>query len=222
MCIRRTCFTGFIIASVGLASLAHAGSITHTQNWSFPLSPNSAVLSFPQFDDLEGVRELTQVTIGLDALVQAWVTGENNSTIPGQLTLNLNGNVSSTAPGGLSVALTLNQTAGPVSVSATDGVVGSGPDFHDFGTVGQSGLGTDALISPGDDLSGFIGTGTFDVNVNGSAAFVLSGVTSSRLKVRNLGAQGTAWVTYEYVPEPGMCLLTLLGLGGLSLRRRRA
>jgi hypothetical protein len=105
----------------------------------------------------------------------------------------------------------------PVSLSPTNNVPGSGPDFYNFGQFG--GMNTATVIKTS-GLSPFVGTGTVPVLVNGSAGFSISGTTDSTLQTSDFHGKGDVMVTYAYtVPEP-VTVGTLL-LGAVPMLRRR-
>jgi len=207
------------------ASSALAGIIPQTEVFDFPLSPGSTTLYFDQFDDLGGTRTLLSVTLELSATEAADITGENDSVLDCGLTASLSGFLTGSGLG-LSTMAVLSLSEGPVPVEATDGVTGSGPDFHDFGSLSAPGSDSDVLTS---GLGSFIGTGigVLGIEIAGEGGFVISGIGDTTMVISDFHAYGEATLTYEYetetIPEPAT--MTLLAIGGLGLvmrRRRRA
>lgn len=206
-------------AVLGVAGAASATTIeTQTLNFGFPLSPGNETLTFNQFDDLGGSRTLTRVELILDATVTGDATAENDSSLPApNFTLDLTGLIDATFSTLSATAGINNQFAQALDASDNGGVAnGSGPDFHDFGNVGGSDADDDNEFS---SFASYIGTGTIDADVNGSAGFSFSGTTDATLGIDNLGATGTVTINYYWVPAPGAA--ALLGLGGLAAARRR-
>ena len=188
-------------------------------------NPGGQTLNFAQFDDNGGMYLLTKVTLDLTATQGANITGENDTEAEGSISANLIGQVSATG-GGLSAFALLSTSDGPYAVGATDGTPGSGPDFYDFGFISDSGTDSDILTNPPTNLSPFIGLGTIGIDIAGSGAFSISGVSNSTNVVTLFGNDGSATITYEYsvVPEPatiGMLVTGALGMFGVILRRRK-
>jgi hypothetical protein len=224
--IRSSLMLTFSLASaliLSSASAVQATPVSYQQNYSFPLSPGNQILNLPQWDPASFPGQtLISVELYIDSLVQADVTGENDSAIGGNMSANLVGIVSASGLG-LSPSASIIAASGPFAVAPTDGNPGSGPDFINFGTVSGSDTDTDGPIFAG--LGPFIGAGTFAVTVSGNGGFSLSGVSDSTLEVSNFGTSGEVIVTYNYVPEPGSIVLASLGAVGLALaawkKRRR-
>ena len=220
-----------LAASLALGCLlcgsASAGIVVETVSFAFPLSPGSQPLSIPKFDTLGGTRTLTQVDLQILGSISAQVTAENDSAIPGNMGVDLIGLLKASIPGPLSTTAGILQSAGPVSVTGTDGVSGSGPDFIDFGLV--SGAGSNSTFTNA-GLAAYIGPGFLAGTASGNGGFSVSGVTSSTIKLSGFQALGDVSVTYTYtdnqgvVPEPASVVIwSVLGLSvvGASWVRRR-
>jgi len=208
------------MALVLQANTADGATVTDTDTFSFPLSPNSATVTLDLFNPALGT--LQAVELAISGSVGADITGENDSSISGNMSVNLTAILGVTSSG-LSASAGITQSAGPVAVSATDGNPGSGPDFHDFGTVSGSGSDDGLTLS----VAPYIGPGTFNANVDGNGGFNISGVTDSTLTISNFVGSGTVTVTYTYdatvIPEPNSFALCGIVVGGMAgmLRRRR-
>lgn len=201
----------------GMATTAVAGVDVQTKNWAFPLSPNSALLSFDKFDDNGGLKVLTKVEMSFNATMGAMVTAENDSTLPApDFAVNLSGfvTVSYSSLSGF-VGLVQGAAAG---VGATDGNPGSGPDFHDFGYLSDSDSGFDDTTS---GLGSYYGPGTITATVFGSGGFSVSGTTDSTLKLTDFAANGDVTIKYYWDPIPAPASLALAGLGIMAAGRRR-
>lgn len=201
----------------GIAATSVAGVDTQTQNWAFPLSPNSQVLVFDKFDDGAGTKVLTKVEMLFNATMGANVTAENDSTLPApDFAVNLSGfvTVSFSSLNGF-VGLVQSANAG---VAATDGIADSGPDFHDFGMLSDSDAGSDSTTS---GLGGYYGPGTINATVFGSGGFSVSGTTDSTLHLTDFAGNGDVTIKYYWDPIPAPGAFGLAGLGMLAAARRR-
>ncbi|MDX9911873.1 MAG: PEP-CTERM sorting domain-containing protein [Phycisphaerales bacterium] len=211
-----------LIGAAFIAAPAFADITSETQNFAFPLSPGDTTLQFARFDDMGGTRELCKVTISFEGLIGAQITAENESTLPApNFAINLTGFLTIEAgnPAILSDFAAINQVASQ-ALAPSDGVDGSGPDFHDFGFISDSIDGMDMTTDPA-DFAQFLGAGTVPVEIFATAGFSASGTTDSRLVVSDLGASGRATITYEYKVVPAPASVALMGLGGLVATRRR-
>jgi len=215
----KKCGITGVAALMLMAGAAHADNdfnYTVSQNWAFPLSPGNTLVSLPRFDDMGGDWVLKEVCIEWSATVGAAATAENDSTIPAPgFQLNLAGFVTVVGPevnGFAGINEVRSQALAP-----SDGVAGSGPDFHDFGLVTSS---NGALVVT-NNLAQFIGPGAVAYVINGSAGFSFSGTTDATLGITDLGASGFVSITYKYgiIPAPGVA--AVFGFAGLAAIRRR-
>jgi hypothetical protein len=210
----------FAVLAVMLVAAAPAmgAPLTQTLPFQFPISPGSQTLAFDQFD-MPGCT-LLSVTLELDAWEGGNITAENDSTIAGSITVSMSGWATGTGPNLLATAL-LSQSAGPAGVAATDGVPGSGPDFHDFGYVSDSGSGTNSQST---NLAPYIGTGTVDIDIDAQGGWAFEGVTDATLQISDFEAWGDATIIYEYtcIPEPATIAMMVFGaLGMFGVIRRK-
>jgi len=205
-------FAVLAVLAVLFTSAVPALALSSFQTLPFSFDvPGNQTLSFNQFDSSLGT--LTKVTLDIIAYESVNMTAENDSAVAGNISITLSGNVTGSG-GGLSVLALISNTEGPVAVGATDSVPQSGPDFYDFGTV--QGSDTDSDFIPPGSLVPFIGLGTINIDVAGTAAWSFSGVTAATLRVSDQQAWGDATITYEYtnVPEPGT--IAMMVMGGFS------
>ncbi len=205
-----------VLAAVGTVN---AAVVTQTQPFAFPLSPGNQSLVFNQFNPALGT--LTKVELLFDGAISADATAENDSVLPAPafgLSLSGNMSVSFVTLSGVGIVNTVFSQA----LDATDnaGVAnGSGPDFHDFGNIGDVVSGDDDTMA---GLGAYVGLGTLNANVNGSAGFSFTGTTDATLGIDNLGTAGEVTINYYYDPIPTPGALALFGAAGLgALRRRR-
>jgi hypothetical protein len=205
-------------ALLGFSTAAIANPIEFSQPFSFPLSPGNTTVDLPQFDDQGGTRTLVSVELELSAMIGSNITAENDSVLDApSFPVGLTGLVNASTTG-LSTTVSLIENW-PFGLSPTDGVAGSGPDYHDFGYLSDNDVDSDSMTDPPDDLSAFVGPGTITVNIDGSAGWSFQGTTDATLVIDNLGASGTAKIIYTYVPEPASMMMLGLGLVGVIRRR---
>jgi hypothetical protein len=208
---------GFLAAGLILAPMASALQVSDTQPFNVAVPTSNQLVPVAQFDDMGGTRVLNSISLEINSTIGANTTGENDSLSGGSITMNLSGNATADLYT-LNTATIVNASAGPVAVSATDGVSGSGPDFYNFGNVSGNDTDSDTILS---GFGSFIGLGTIDVSVDANGGFNISGVSNSTLQVSNFNASGTVKVIYDYTQVPEPTALSLLSLGGLGLLRRR-
>jgi hypothetical protein len=159
---------------------------------------------------------LDSVQIELDATIGASVTAENDSPNPApNFGVDLTG-FATFSTNSLSTVAAIAQNAMSPGVDPTDGIAGSGPDFHNFGSVTGSNSANSATLSVGL----FDVAGTLNGTVSGQGGFSFSGTTDASLSIADFAAEGVARVIYNYtIPTPGAA--AILGLAGLAATRRR-
>lgn len=174
-----------------------------------------ATLTFAPFDDLNGARRLAAVTLSLDAALGAAATAENLSDQPNTLTLRLlDGRVLASAPGSLAADAVFSFAPVAAAVAPADGTPGSGPDYHDFGTVSAAAGTVTAMLTS--NLDGYLGPDPVPVILDAGGIFFVSG-TADHTYTTNVTATGSAAVryTYDVVPTPEPSGVLLLWLGAL-------
>lgn len=204
---------------LAIAGTATASTVTQTVNWDFPLSPGNTTVSYLGFQSIPGWQPgwvLDSVQIEIDATIGAAVTAENDSTNAApNFGVDLTG-FATFSTNALNAAAVIAQNAMSGGVGATDGIPGSGPDFHDFGTI----TGNDSASSLTFTVAAFDVAGSLNGTVSGQGGFSFSGTTDATLTIADFAAEGVARVIYNYtIPTPGAA--AILGLAGLAATRRR-
>jgi hypothetical protein len=163
----------------------------------------SQTVDLPQWDPaLFPGQKLTDVLLTNAATVSAHITHENNLATQGLLGVN----VSSQLKAAFLTMTTQNNYTLQTDIyfaSPSDGVPGSGPDFHDYGVISKSNTqaGTDF------DHDVFIGNAILPASVVGQHGTTVaqnapvSGANST-ITVTDYTASGTLSVTYTYSPVP--------------------
>jgi len=200
-----------VCCSGGLTSALYAGEIQSTEQqteyFQFPLSPGQAILVFGQFDTMGGTRTLLSVEIIADSTIEAMVTIENDSVLPApDAAVSFVGQQTLTIPGGDQILTQFpSSTFASPGLDPSDGVSGSGPDFFDFGPLQVMGMSTELLEAGTDDLSTFIGTGTFNASVFAVGAFSATNATDSSVMVSGFMGDGDVTVIYTFTTPIGAC-----------------
>ncbi len=218
--MKKICLIAIFVMTIVSAS-ALAAPVIQTENYSFPLSPNQDTLTFDQFN-MPGFT-LTEVRLEIYTSISANVTCENDSVLAADIQLGMNGSAEATG-GGLDVTASASYLSPVISLEATDGIGGSGPDYHDFGLVEAFKTKSDSLYLGFDDLTPFIGASTIDVTVDGLGGHAVTGTTDYNLEVSNFAANGYVEIQYIYtqIPEPATIMLvasSLVGIAGIARRK---
>ncbi|MEQ9616868.1 MAG: choice-of-anchor E domain-containing protein [Phycisphaerales bacterium] len=188
----------------------------------------SVTLTLDHFDTLGGTRELVGVSVFFDAIVDMTVGVENLGDVSVdsseysfsfELTNQSNWSIPF-APGVLGGG---SAPTPSVNLGPSDGVAGSGPDFHEY-MFGLKDLDIlnffDVLES---DWSAFIGSGQFTVDVTPLVSFpssppppFLNFDTVWHQQAIEIGIQ----YTYAEVPAPGAVFLAALAPAAMIRRKR--
>lgn len=232
--MKRT-FWGVVLAAsvmslvVPSAFGAESVSFSVSQGMPTPLSAGaSGNFNLPKFNP--GLGDLLKVTIEVTGNSYGGThTLDSESAFSGSAEVRIGSQVELTGPENFLLIQPVATNAGPVAADNESGPpdpINNDPDW-----IGTDSIMVQAadiahnevvmLVDPGDDLSGYIGPGnlafSFSSAVNSlSTASVAPAYTKTEAPTFDF----TVTVTYEYIPEPGMALLFLGGLGGLLMRRR--
>ena len=220
-----------VLVAVALAAGPAIGA-TITQVETFSGTPDlTRTLTFDEFDDLGGTLTLTsiQVSVSLSAIGgQLILDNDGESSASGSFDFGAKGDISSTDVSLLDAGLlpvTSEVQAGHNQAFSLDPNTGDGPS--DFDPTAPDGLqyngGTetdsDSGLISGTVFNQYIGTGTYDIDVDVTQWQDFGGVSGIEWAVTPVSASGEVTVIYNYIPEPAT--LGLLSLGALALLRRR-
>lgn len=189
--------TATMLATFALTTAVSAAATAGTESQTFPFSssasPYLAAVPVAGFDDFNGLRTLTGVTLEVTASFAADLTIENNSPLscPDAAGAML-GTATLVGPE-LVVAEVQDVALSALVLAPSDGVPGSGPDFHDFGTL----AGADAAASPADPAD-FTGDGPLEMYIHAEGEVLTSGVSPATIAVTNYGVEGVVKVTYVF------------------------
>lgn len=210
-----------------------AATLSETETFSF-VPTGSAILTFNKFDS--GLGTLTGIKVSFSLTKTGGsLAADNDSEESGTVSFShyVTGSLSSA-----DVAL-LNSSFQPVvatleATSSTTQVLEAttGDPTNAFNATG---LGDYYLFVPSDASAsgsgsvgaavwaGYIGIGTFNINVNLVQGLSATGVSAIQQALVNSSAHGSVTVEYTYdaVPEPGTALLVGAGSMLMLLRRRR-
>jgi hypothetical protein len=212
------------------ATLASAGTITQTETYSG--TPNfTQTLTFDEFDDLGGTLTLTsiQVLVDLDVLGGVLVL-DNDGVDPASGTYEFGGkaDISSTDVSLLDAAFQPVTAEVEALTSGAFNLTGNvGDGANDFDPSAPDGVQVNGTTQSDSDsgfiaaalFSQYIGTSTFDVDLDATQWSDFGGVSGIEWAVTPVTADGEVTVIYNYVPEPAT--MGLLSLSGMALLRRR-
>ncbi|MCG8406598.1 MAG: choice-of-anchor E domain-containing protein [Phycisphaerales bacterium] len=219
--MKKTISLIVVMAGLGLGHDASRGdTINQFVDYDFSLGNPAPVLQIDAFDTMGGQRNLTGVRIDLEGSVILGAYAENlgNSPIT-DWTLFLDAGFGIDV-GALSIPLDGNSfPALTADLAATDNIELSGPDYIEFEPEFAP-LDASVNIAPG-DLGVFIGTGLLDIETV-PVALAAPGPGFVAFGLNTHDQSGGLFFTYEFevVPEPAS--LSLLLMGFLAIRTRRA
>jgi len=201
-----------LCASIGCAN---AATISYSDTAPVQLTYWSQILTLDKFDPTLG--NLLSVTWELTGHVEGATSFESRDAQPATVTTTLGAILSL-----YRMDSSLIVAASP-SVSTSDGVTAYDGTIDFGGGSGRAHPGLSAtkvesvaFTDPPDDLSAYIGSGTFNVTATGSGNSFGSGAGNLILMFQTSGSS-VAKVTYEYTPVPEPSALGALASGLLSL-----
>lgn len=217
-----------------LMSVGSADQIVQTRSFTNDIGDVNLTFTYDQFDTMGGARTLEsiEIIVSLSAVGgERTVDNDDSSNGSGTVEIGVTGGISSTD---VSLTnLTAQQIANNIEASTTSGMLSVGPDDGDTeagGTSEVSVVGPDAVtynagtatdsdsgfVMPASWASGnkgYLGTGTFDIEVDYVAFTEFLGFGGIQDAGEPPTNDGEVTVIYNYVPEPAT--LGLLGVGGL-------
>lgn len=210
-------FLAVIICSLLVTLVAGAASAGSSTQW-VDITSGLQTVSLNQYN---GADSLQKVIFEVQGTFSGTIRVENTAAAPQDITATLNGNYTLTK-NSVDVVSCIASFSKVYNCTAYDGTVDWGGTSGFADNISKSASNTTTYTVGVDDLSEYIGSGTFDVTV---LRQVLATATGSNdmdawCSATSVGKVG---ITYVFAPEPGsiVALLTgCVGLVGFGLRRR--
>lgn len=222
------------VVGVALMAAGPAMGATITQVMTFSGTPNyQRTLAFNEFDDLGGTLTLQSIQVSVLLNVGGGrfiLDNDGEQGASGTFEFGAKGDISST-----DVSL-VDATLQPVTAElqavhsqsfSLDPNQGDGP--NDFDPSSPDGLQYDGGAETDSDsgfigslvFSQYIGTGTYDIDVDVTQWQDFGGISGIEWAVTPVTASGNVTVKYDYIPEPASMSVVCLGGVLTFLRRRR-
>ncbi len=206
------------------AATSHAATISFNNAFGpvgVPLAL-TAMAPLSLFDPALGTLTEVKLTLDADAFAGS-IDWDNEAGIPTDVTLGIGAEVTITTAFGNSVVAIPLQLGSALGIAADNDAAADFVGTDSFSVAG--GIGNDvqnATLTAALDLANYTGLGTFGIDVEAVVQNFLSTTGGFGPIQQTPGStDGTATVTYTFIPEPTTALLLGSGLLAIALRRRQ-